>query len=323
MIACISACSSVFARFGKQYLIRRAFTLVELLVVIAIIGVLIALLLPAVQAAREAARRMQCSNQMRQIGIALHNYHDTCQRLPHGTHHMRPRRWGWQPRMLAFIESGAEFSQYDFTKESWQAPNWDLVRQKHAMFLCPSDSLSGEQLEEEDFAAPDWRLYQSDYAACIGDYINGTGVGETPVYGNVVSTQTVNNQNGSYPVRGMIGRWGWAAAFGEATDGLSNTIMVGECLGALCIAQNFPSECFATTAHPINYMNKELMANKPTFNPSSNNRWDESIGFRSMHPGGAQFCRGDASVSFVSDTIDGESYRAAASRSGNESKTLP
>jgi Tfp pilus assembly protein PilE len=293
---------------------------VELLVVIAIIGILIALLLPAVQAAREAARRMQCSNNMKQIGLALHNYHDTNKRLPHGSMQLTPSRWGWQPRLLAFMEGGAEFSQYDFTKASWQPPNWELVRQKHTMFLCPSDSLADEQLEEEEFAAPTWVLYQSDYAACIGDYINTTGVGETPAFGN---TGIVGSSRVAAPVRGMIGRWSWAADFGAVSDGLSNTILVGECIGALCIVQNFPTQCFATTAHPINYMNKDLMEKKPTYANTSNRRWDESIGFRSMHTGGAIFCRGDASVSFVSETIDGEAYRAAASREGGESKTLP
>ena len=298
----------------------------ELLVVIAIIGILIALLLPAVQAAREAARRMQCSNNLKQIGLALHTYHDTHNRLPHGSINQVPSRWGWQPRMLPFIEGGAEFAQYDWNLASWQAPNWELVRQKHKMFLCPSDPLADEQREEEHFAQPDWVLYQSDYAACIGDYINGTGVGETPAYGNVIPGTVAEGSaewNRPYPVRGMMGRWGWGASFGEVSDGLSNTFAVGECIGALSIVQNFPAQCWATTAHPINYMNKEIMAQLPDYHGPVGARWDETIGFRSMHTGGAQFGRGDGSVSFVSETIDGEVYRAAASRNGGESKGLP
>lgn len=303
----------------NRFIYRRysaGFTLVELLVVIAIIGILIALLLPAVQAAREAARRMECANKMKQIGLALHTYHDTYKNLPHGSFSGTPSRWGWQPRMMAFIEQGAEFDQYDFSKASWEAPNWDLVKEQHKMFLCPSDSLANEQCEEEEFRAADgWSLYQSDYAACIGDYQNSTGVGEKPDYGNVGNTTKV--------VRGMIGRFQWATNFGGVSDGLSNTIMVGECIGALCIVQNYPTQCFATTAHPINYMNKDMMERKPDYVGSVGPRWDESIGFRSMHTGGAQFCRGDGSVSFVSETMDGAAYRAAASRSGGESETLP
>jgi prepilin-type N-terminal cleavage/methylation domain-containing protein len=303
-----------------------AFTLVELLVVIAIIGILIALLLPAVQAAREAARRMQCTNNMKQLGLGLHTYHDTNKRLPHGSFHQVPSRWGWQPRMLAFIEATAEFSQYDFSRASWEAPNWVLVRQKHSMFLCPSDGLANEPGENEEFRSPDWNIYPSDYAACIGDYRNVTGVGELPEFGNTGPYLTPGNTASSptiVPVRGMIGRWGWAASFGDVPDGLSNTILIGECIGALCIVQNYPTQCWATTAHPINYMNKDLIARKPDYTGSVGPRWDESIGFRSFHTGGAQFCRGDGSVTFVSDTIAGDVYRASASRNGGEAMGLP
>lgn len=300
--------------------VREAFTLVELLVVIAIIGILIALLLPAVQAAREAARRSQCSNNMKQIGIALHNYHDTFKRLPFGSHHAD--RWGWQPRMIQFMEMNALYDQLDFSVAAWQGGNHDLVRQIQPAFICPSDTFGDEFLSEENYAdtgdGVHWILSQSDYAGCIGDYRNTTGVGQTPAYGNVGwGANTGPNQ-----VRGMIGRWRWAAAFRDVKDGLSNTFCVGECIGALCITQNFATQCWATTAHPINYMNDSLMENRPSWTPN-NPRWDESIGFRSFHPGGAQFCMGDASVRFVSETIDGPTYRAAASRSGNEVKPLP
>jgi prepilin-type N-terminal cleavage/methylation domain-containing protein len=295
----------------------RGFTLVELLVVIAIIGILIALLLPAVQAAREAARRSSCTNNMKQIGLAMHNYHDTNQRLPFGTHHLN--RWGWPPRMLSFIEGTAEFNQYDFKLASWQNNNFALIKAIHRGFLCPSDSLAERITTEENFATGaggDWRVSQCDYAACIGDYINSTGVGANPAYGN--------SPGGVFPyeVRGMIGRWGWAARFGDVPDGLSNTILLGECIGALCITQSFGTQCWGTTSHPINFMNQSLIDNPPSWEPM-NPRWDESIGFRSMHSGGANFCLGDASVRMLNDSIDGAVYRAMASRMGGEAAQAP
>ncbi|MGL6193767.1 MAG: DUF1559 domain-containing protein [Thermoguttaceae bacterium] len=294
---------------------KKGFTLVELLVVIAIIGILIALLLPAVQAAREAARRMECSNKMKQLGLALHTYHDTYNRLPHGSVQGTPSRWGWQPRMLAFIEGGAEYSQYNFNLASWEEPNWSLVRERHTQFLCPSDAFSSEKSEQEFFAADGgWSLYQSDYGAVIGDYNNISGIGEDPSFGNVGLTVKT--------VRGMIGRWEWATDFGGVTDGLSNTFMLGECIGRLSIVQNYPTQCWATTAHPINYMNKDLIANKPDQNGPVGPRWEESITFRSFHTGGAQFAYGDGSVHFVSETIAGEIYRGFASRSGGESVSI-
>ena len=292
----------------------NGFTLVELLVVIAIIGILIALLLPAVQAAREAARRSSCTNNLKQIGLALHNYHDTWKRLPHGSFHAD--RWGWQPRILPFVEGGAEFDLLDFNIAAWQGSNFQYIKEIHLNSLCPSDSLFDLIIEEEGFAAPTWAISQSDYAACIGDYMNSTGVGATPGYGNV-SFSPGNTPN---RVRGMMGRWRWGARFADVTDGLSNTMCVGECIGGLCITQNYGTQTFATTAHPINFMNESLKANRPT---QANPRWDESIGFRSLHPGGANFMLGDASVRFLSETIDGVTYRAMASREGNEPVSIP
>jgi len=305
--------SSIFWR-------RRAFTLVELLVVIAIIGILIALLLPAVQAAREAARRSTCTNNMKQIGVALHNYHDVNGRLPHGTFAATQQsRWGWQPRLLPFIEGGAEFNLLDFRIAAWQPDqngnNFQCLRRIHRSFLCPSDTLSERIIQEEGFGAG-WEISQSDYAGNIGDYINSTGIGATPAYGNVGFAAN----EGPNEVRGVISRWKWSASFRDVIDGLSNTFCVGECIGALCITQNFGTQCFATTAHPINYMNQSLIDSPPT---PANPRWDESIGFRSFHPGGANFLLGDASVRFVSDTIDGVIYRGLASRMGRESISPP
>lgn len=286
---------------------KRGFTLIELLVVIAIIAILIALLLPAVQQAREAARRTECKNHMKQIGLALHNYHDTYNILPISAQACAGnKRWGWIPMILPYIDEATLYNSFDFNLASWQGSNFQHLRDIHSDFLCPSDPLSNEIREEENFAAPTWIVSQSDYAAVIGDYRNATGVGQTPAFGNV----------GCYNrTRGMISRWANSARFRDVKDGLSNTFMIGECIGAMCITQNWGVQSFGTTAHPINFMNDSLEANLPT---QANPRWDESIGFRSYHEGGAQFLMGDGAVRFVSENIDGGTYRSLASKRGGE-----
>lgn len=295
---------------------QHGFTLVELLVVITIIGILIAILLPAVQAAREAARRLQCTNNLKQLGLALHNYHAQWNRLPYtdcqgiSDHRGQQHYWNWLPRILAFIEGDGEYGQLDFTKDSFESPNLQYIRKVHSAFLCPSDTLSDKVISEEGFSAPDWAISQSDYAGCQGDYRNDTGVGHAPDYGNWDTTK-----------RGMLGREGWSCSFNEVPDGLSNTFMIGECVGALCVQQNYGVQSWATTAHPINYMNESLMANIPSW--PDNCRWDESVRFRSMHAGGANFCLGDGSVTFFNENIDGATYRALASRAGNETFKMP
>jgi prepilin-type N-terminal cleavage/methylation domain-containing protein len=294
------------------------FTLVELLVVIAIIGILIGLLLPAIQAAREAGRKAQCKNNLRQLGLAMHGYNDAWGHFPFsdigGLGDDDPSRlqhfWCFLVRCAPFIEDAREAKGVNYLLPSYDPTMLPYLQKPHPVFLCPSDPTGTTMSQKEGFAATN-TIAQADYAGCMGDYINDTGTGQTPAYGN---------WGYPTPIRGMIGRYGWSARTIDVTDGLSHTFMVGECIGSLSIQQNYGVESFATTAHPINYMNASLQADPPTV---ANPQWDASCGFRSMHPGGAHFCMGDASAGFVSDQIDQVTYMGLASRAGGEIVNLP
>lgn len=291
----------------------QAFTLVELLVVIAIIGILVALLLPAIQAARAAALRTQCKNNAKQIGLGLINYLDSFKKYPHSD--ITVVKFNWQVRMLPFVEENNTAKSLDMKQASTTTANSKYLQSTPSTFLCPSDPLSGELCEEEFMGS--LKLSQSNYASCQGDYRNTTGTGLAPAFGNVYTTAGTGINT---PVRGIIGRYQWSAKIRQIPDGTSKTFCFGECIGAVCITQNFAAESFATTAHPINHENESLIANPPT---NGTPRWDESIAFRSMHSGGAHFGMADGSVHFLDESIDGVIYRGLASRAGGEQVSLP
>ncbi len=304
----------------------RAFTLVELLVVITIIGILIALLLPAVQAAREAARRMQCSNNLKQFGLAIHNYHDTNHQLPlcSGAGTFSNGSVGernWIVALLPYIEQQSLYDQMDMLIPGDMGVNLTLIQENVTTALCPTDPYSRQPLPRYNnpgcaFTPP---IGLTNYGISVGDHVNGTGSTGAPnppyrPYGR--SGYTSSN------IRGVGSRYGWSCSFRDIRDGLSNTIAVGELIPSWSYWQSWGVNSFATTAWPINHRNRDYIAGTAPLQPctTSNN---DSITFRSFHPGGAHFLIGDGSVHFLSESMDHATYQDLSSRAGGEVATLP
>jgi prepilin-type N-terminal cleavage/methylation domain-containing protein len=289
---------------------KQGFTLIELLVVIAIIAVLIALLLPAVQQAREAARRSQCKNNVKQLGLALHNYHDTFNIFPLNNSQSAPaitNRSGFVG-MLPYLDQSPIYNQMNMLVSGVVAPNLAFTQVPLPILLCPSDPDGLRILKGQD-AGINITMAVSDYAFNVGDYANGgtntgaNGGGQNFAYANGVTSAG----------RGVFSRCAWSARMADITDGTSNTIAIGECIGAWCGWQTgWGFQSFATTAYSINYNNAGLRNSANPGDPNS------CIGFRSQHVGGAQFLLTDGSVRFVSENISGLVYCALASRAGNE-----
>ena len=201
---------------------RSAFTLIELLVVIAIIAILIALLVPAVQKVREASARAQCQNNLKQIGLAIHNYHQTFKRIPYSREDVRDT---WFVNILPYLEQDNLYKMWDRSKLYYQqSPDFRLAQVP--VFYCPSrrapgtkDTISTNDDIQQGTTAPHVPGATGDYAACTGnpdgqaDYL--VGMGTPPV------TQT-NRANGAFIYKGGKLR------FAHITDGLSNTLFVGE-----------------------------------------------------------------------------------------------
>ncbi|QDV54447.1 DUF1559 domain-containing protein [Rosistilla oblonga] len=302
----------------------KGFTLVELLVVIAIIGILVGLLLPAVQQAREAARRIQCTNQTKQIGLALHNYHDTHRSFPPGGIVAEKVTKGvgdtwcnagsstqgapWTVLILPFMEEGARYDQYDFdlplsasytSQVPSSSPNRPLWYEQNANYQCPSDPSSG------------------------GDVNNLSYFG---VQGGGDST-TVNCWGGNsnvFFVNGILYA-NSSSKFRDVTDGTTNTFLVGETKYHLTEAGTVSTFYLSwassirlgtggTMPHPVTLAGtyEPINSRIPTGSVPKGNtdsRTGYSRLFGSFHPGGCNMLMADASVNFVSETMDLNIYR--------------
>lgn len=212
---------------------QRAFTLVELLVVIAIIGVLVALLLPAVQAAREAARRTQCINNLKQIGLACHNYHDTFHFLPNSR---KDANYTWMVPILPQLEQPALYAKWNVATSSYSSQLAEVREAKINVYFCPSRRSSGTARhvdEPQDGAAtPLYKSTVGDYAICTGDssvvqtgdYWQWNGQ-HTPANGVGIIW---NGNMGQSPAVLAGGPKFKQVAFREITDGTSNTLLIGD-----------------------------------------------------------------------------------------------
>jgi len=299
---------------------RRAFTLVELLVVITIIGILIALLLPAVQAAREAARRSQCMNHLRQIGIALHNYASALQTLPPAivaqSYHDDFDPWAeassgqhgtsWILHILPYIEQRALYDKWDFKKNV--LGNADIAKTDIAGLYCPSRrrKVRGEDVPQ---MFQKWTSGGTDYGGCIGwgnafwDDRDGNG---TPPCGHNFSSKTqICSDNGNC-TQGVFSPYE-TVGFDQIKDGTSNTIVTGE-MQRLDGSRKWTST--AWQCHSTSHDGWAIAGVGTLFDVQLgqiNNLHYEHPG--SEHPGGAHFGLGDGSVRFVSENVDANTLR--------------
>ena len=310
--------------------LRRGFTLVELLVVIAIIGILVALLLPAVQMAREAARRISCGNQLKQYGIALHLYHDTHMQLPPAGTNWSSPAIGWQVRILPYMEQNPLYERINMSAPvayETLVPQDGIevvarsVQVPYAM--CPSDPRPP--------VVSDWA--QTSYCGNLGSQLTPSANGSC----NSFVIENLNwmpggesghgNSSDSQVVNGLFSRFGMNVRFASITDGTSNTLMVGEVLMDCTDhwsgwwSHNGGGNAHASTSVPLNTMttcaNSEDEARlRGYLNPQcwQKNNWNYSWGFRSQHPTGAQFLFADGSVHFVGQTIEYNTYQYLGSR---------
>ena len=328
---------------------RTGFTLVELLVVIAIIGILIALLLPAVQAAREAARRMTCSNHLKQIGVALHSYHSTHNSFPPG--YSTTANFGVNTikhgsaliMLLPYMEQQALYDMIDFnmnqSAEVCLGPDGFLYETVLPQLLCPSDG-------DHKGKSPDWftgghstkttkdrglsnyspsmgaqKMYRTPNCGFSGNYFGN---------GPIEYAFTMNKGE----VSGIFGSQFTLCSVRDITDGTANTIAFGEirpwCSFMHMIGYWRDNGMRTSTAAPINWDTcpgqgcwVASNADPPAGCGCHHHRsWQAADGFKSQHPGGAHFLMADGSTHFLDEDIDYANYQRLGDRRDGESVSL-
>ena len=295
-------------------ILRQGFTLIELLVVIAIIAVLIALLLPAVQQAREAARRSQCKNNLKQVGLAIHNYHDTFNKLPIGT------RWptsapNWRIGLLPYLDQAPLYNQLNFagtfSNSGAYANNTVLQNLFLAVYKCPSSTLPGNSTSVAGNSSNPGMTH--DYVAIAGATdatLPATGCSPQHRYGGISCVNGMLPANYNYGMR-------------DVTDGLSNTIMVGEQSGVInngdyranyyggwggftvdmTTMTTLASWTSSTDAWGTGISTIRYSPNPKTTSGGTDEVYDMNTALTSYHVGGIHALMGDGAVRFISDNL--------------------
>jgi len=287
--------------------LRSAFTLIELLVVIAIIAILIALLVPAVQKVREAAARAHCQNNLKQIGLALHNYHDSYKRFPTAN---SPTFGSAFTLILPYVEQDNIRKVYDVNVPPTSPPNTTVTKLPVQIYLCPS-------MLQPPGPPEAYSTHHASYAVCVG---NNDAWAAPPDNGAIVRSNATGNPNPVDKGKRLI----------DIQDGTSNTFLVGE-MGFQLKDYMFASGPYAgsprggNTSWAYGYTSYSFGSTRTLMNtvtpPTS--LLDRLQTFRSDHAGGANFLFGDGSVRFVANGIDLATYQALGTRAGGDVGQIP
>jgi prepilin-type N-terminal cleavage/methylation domain-containing protein/prepilin-type processing-associated H-X9-DG protein len=299
---------------------RRGFTLIELLVVIAIIAILIALLVPAVQKVREAAARTQCENNLKQWGLAMHNYHDTFRKLPFGS--QGTPRQTWVMYLWPYIEQTALAAKNDYTQPFYLPPGTiantmnGLCAQYVPQYICPSDIGDSQQNGSGTM-----------YERIRGNYVVNWG---NAIYQSPTAPLPAGQGNAPFYHLPNLTRVPGIVNFGNITDGQSNTLMLSEYLMAFSSTDNdwrgdihnddgvfrFHTSLTPNTTVPDVLDGNFEQGNYPLMPVTAGDQ--EYNAARSRHPDGVNACLCDGSVRFVANSVDPKTWMALGTMDGGE-----